>query len=113
MESHQSSVSDEVTARTRDLEARIIEHPLVSVGLAFALGAIVALGSTRRRAEEGARFSLRGAIGGAMAAIGLRLARELALGQLSEKAKRWYQERTHGSERATSTESPMERFAEH
>jgi hypothetical protein len=73
-----------------DLQAHIAEHPLSAVGIAFALGAIAGL--RRRETAPGNGHSLSGALVAGIAAISLRLVRELAMGQLSQIARHWWAE---------------------
>jgi hypothetical protein len=78
-----------------DVPAQIAKHPLPAVGIAFALGVAAAL----RRPSlpmpvmpgESGR-SLRGAAFTALAAFGLHIVREVALGQLGQVARQWWAE---------------------
>ena len=75
-----------------DVPAQIAKHPLPAVGIAFALGVAAALRrpSVAMPAESGR--SLRGAAFTALAAFGLHIVREVALGQLGHVAKQWWAE---------------------
>lgn len=73
--------------------AHISNHPLPAVGIAFALGVIVALTRGTETADDGARRSLGSAALTGLAALGLRIARDVALGQLGHAAKQWWIER--------------------
>ncbi|HEU4732840.1 MAG TPA: hypothetical protein VFT22_33325 [Kofleriaceae bacterium] len=71
-----------------DLQAQIAQHPLPAVGIAFALGAALAL----RRNDEapGTGRSLRSAAMTGLGAITIHVVRELALGQLGHIARQWW-----------------------
>jgi hypothetical protein len=74
-----------------DLPQQIAQHALPAVGIAFALGALAGL-----RGDAGSRAAGRAGSGGAglaIAAVGLRILRELAMAQLGLAAKRWWTER--------------------
>lgn len=76
-----------------DLQAQIAQHPLPAVGIAFALGAALALRrtSTVPAASDTGR-SLRGAAVTAISAITMHILREVALGKLGHLAKEWWGE---------------------
>jgi hypothetical protein len=83
-----------------DLRAQIARHPLPAVGIAFALGAAAGLrrtGSTRAAMPVSSGRSLRSAAATALAAFGLHIVREIALGQLGQVARRWWAEAGSGS----------------
>jgi hypothetical protein len=69
-----------------DLRARIATHPLSTIGIAFAAGAIIGL---IRQVPERGRVST--ALRAAAGAIALRLAREVVAYQLGDVARRWWQ----------------------
>jgi hypothetical protein len=110
-----------------DLPAQIARYPLPAVGVAFALG--VAAGLGRRSAVPGSiaspseapgARSLRSAAFTALAAIGLRLVREVALGKLSQVARQWWFEHEGASaaggsftEDSASRLRDIEPFLEH
>jgi ElaB/YqjD/DUF883 family membrane-anchored ribosome-binding protein len=75
-----------------DLPAQISKHALPAVGIAFALG--VAAGMRRggsAPAGEGGGV-VRSALWSALAAVGMRALREIAMGQLGKVAKQWWDE---------------------
>lgn len=78
---------------TFDLPSQIAKHALPAVGIAFALGAAAGL---RRRGtsmvREADRSGLGGAVLAALGAFGLRVVRDLAIGQLGVVAKQWWVE---------------------
>ncbi len=80
-----------------DLPAQIARHPLPVIGIAFAVGALAGARGNRRRSaatsEAATDRSLSGAALAALAAFGLRMVRELAVGQLSQVARQWWTER--------------------
>jgi hypothetical protein len=79
------------TKQKLDLPAQIALHPLPAVGIAFALGVLAGLRHTSpvRFREPGGR-SLKHAAITALAAIGLRMVRDLAFDQLGLFAKQWW-----------------------
>lgn len=108
-------------------QAQIIKHPLPAIGIAFAVGALIALGGSRRagprEAGEQALTTLRKDRSltkvalGALATFGLRMLRELAVAQLGNAAKQWWVEqgRTDGAPREAeaSHAADIEPFLEH
>jgi hypothetical protein len=81
-----------------DLRAQIAKHPLPAIGIAFGLGVFAAMrGGSRAEPREPGEHSLTGAALGALAAFGLRLARDFAIGELGQAAKRWWVEQHDGS----------------
>jgi hypothetical protein len=96
---------------TFDVRAHIEQHPLPAVGIALALGALAGM---RRREPAAGEHSLSGAVLAGLAAVSLRIVRELAMGQLGDIAKRWWAEQqgtppeAHGSHM-----SNIEPFLEH
>jgi hypothetical protein len=108
----------ELGRRFRDVRARldvrkkIASHPLAAVGAAFALGALLGMRGGRPRDDGGPRLG-RAALA-AVAAIGMRLAKELAARGAAEAARGWWERRQQGtsSEVRTSYEPEVERFLE-
>jgi hypothetical protein len=102
-----------------DVRAQIAKHPLPAVGIAFALGVLAGLpGSRTPSPESTAGRSLTGAAVAGLAAVGLRLLREVALSQLGSVAKQWWIEHTGGSpgspyEARASHQRDVEPFLEH
>ncbi len=101
-----------------DFKAQIAAHPLPAIGIAFAIGALAAMSgqpSAPRAPRVPGEHSLTGAALGALAAFGLRLARELAIGQLGNAAKQWWA--TQGGSVGQATSGPraadIEPFLEH
>lgn len=74
-----------------DVPAQIARHPWPALGVAFALG--VAAGLRRKGSvtldESHGRRSVGDLVLAAAAAIGIRLVRDAAIGQLSELARAW------------------------
>lgn len=99
-------------ARARlDLRGQIAAHPLASVGAAFAVGALLGLRrGGKRAAEEG---GIGRAVGAALVALGVRLAKELALRGATEAARGWWEGHAATSEVRTSYERGVEPFLEH
>ncbi len=97
-----------------DVPSQIAAHPLPAVGLAFALGAVAALGRPRpvaAAAPEHGQHSLRNAALTAIAGFGLRVVREVALTQLGNAAKQWWgqqQEQLDPAEREVETSHQAE-----
>jgi hypothetical protein len=71
-----------------DLPEQVRRHPLPAVGIAFALGALAGH-RVARVASQVTERSFGGAVLGALGAIGLRIAREVAVMQLGRAARRW------------------------
>ncbi len=89
-----------------ELKAKIAAHPWPALGIAFAAGALLALGRRSVRhvaqpeAEEGR--TLGGAIIAAIGALALRALKDLALHQAASAASNWL----HGSQAERSSEPP-------
>jgi len=101
-----------------DLESRIAARPLTAVGIAFALGAVLALGGRRRAApEEQVQRGLGGAVIAGITAIAMRVAKDAAIRQLADAARRWLHEQygtnVPDSEREASRDPSVEPFLEH
>jgi len=83
---------------TLDLPAQIRRHPWPAIGIAVGLGVLA--GSRGRRSVAAAAVDTERGIGGvalaALGAIGFRVLRELALGQVGALARRMWVE--HGDE---------------
>jgi hypothetical protein len=108
------------SARERlDVRARIASHPLASVGVAFALGALLGMrGGPARRGEGAARSHLGRAALAGLAALGMRVGKELALTGASHAARGWWERRSGAassgsSEVRTSYDPGVEAFLEH
>jgi Flp pilus assembly protein TadB len=92
-----------------DPQTQIAKHPLPAVGIAFALGVVAALGRTRSATSgDAARHSLGGAALAGLAALGLRIVRELAMAQVGHVAKQWWTEH----EGVSPAEPPGSRLAD-
>ena len=65
-----------------DLRAQIVAHPFAAVGIAAGVGAIIGLARPMPK-----RGRISGALVGALTAIGFRVARQAAFGQLMTYAK--------------------------
>lgn len=96
-----------------DFKAQIAKHPLPAIGIAFAVGALAALSGAPSAPRAAGGRSLSGAALGALAAFGLRLARELAIGQLGNVAKQWWTEQSGMAGSATARPADIEPFLEH
>jgi len=97
-------------ARERlDIAAYITAHPLASVGAAAAVGAL--LGMRRRKPSTGevVERSFAAAAAGAVGALALRVAKEIAFKQVADAARSWWSSR----EAAASHEPQMETYFEH
>ena len=97
-----------------DLRAQITAHPLSAVGVAFALGMLAG----RRRTPtitpaSAAQRTLVGTALAGVAAVGLRLLREVAIGQLADVARQWWIEHGGSAEERASRERAVEPFLEH
>lgn len=101
---------------TLDLPAQIAKHPLPAVGIAFTLGALVALQRTRPPAPVGPLGgSVKNAAFAALTALGLRILRNVALDELGQFAKQWWTGRRDRSRSqvAASSAAEVEPFLEH
>jgi hypothetical protein len=98
-----------------DLRAQIEKHPLPAVGIAFALGALAGLRRTSTAATGAYAHPLASTAIAGLAALGLRLLREVALSQLGNLAKQWWVEREGVSAREErgSHMADIEPFLEH
>lgn len=98
-----------------DLKAQIENHPLPAVGIAFAIGVLAGLRRTSASATGTTAHPLASAAVAGLAALGLRLVRELALGQLTNIARHWWNEREGISphEAGASRMADVEPFLEH
>ena len=65
-----------------DLRGRIVDHPFASVGIAAGVGALIGLARPMPK-----RGPVSGAFMALVSAIGFRLVREAAMGQLGQYAK--------------------------
>lgn len=91
-----------------DLHAQIARYPLPAVAIAFALGALAgSRGARRAEPATAAERSLSGAMLTGLAAVGLRMVRELALVQLGQVARRWWAVQDH----MAPVDSPASRVA--
>jgi hypothetical protein len=102
-------------ARARlDLPAQVAAHPLASVGAAFALGAL--LGMRGRPRREGGGVGLGRAAAGALGALAVRLAKDLAVRSAAEAARGWWEHHPRASpspsEIRTSYDPSIEPFLE-
>lgn len=111
-----------------DLATQITERPLVAVGAAFAVGALIALAGGSRQthivhvpafgadasASSVAAATSIAASGGLIAALGafaLRFAKDVAVREVSEYAKKWWSARERGP--AVSRVPTVEAFLRH
>lgn len=95
-----------------DVEAQIGAHPLPAIGIAFAIGAVVALAGGRKHAPD-AKRGLRGAVMAGVGALAMRMIKEIAFSQLAGAAKTWMDGGTTESERSASRDRSVESFLEH
>ncbi|HSK00325.1 MAG TPA: hypothetical protein VK932_03750 [Kofleriaceae bacterium] len=93
-----------------DLRAKIAAHPLPSVAVAFAVGALLGMRGGRRR--ESGEAGLGHAVAAALGALGVRLAKELATRRAADAARAWWERRQQAmsSEFRTSYEPGVEPF---
>ena len=105
------------TARARlDIPAHIAAHPLAAVGAAVAAGTLLGL----RRGGRGPRDVHHGgglgrAVMAGLAAIAVRVGKELAMRGAAEAARTWWEQhqREASSEMRTSYDPHMEPFLRH
>lgn len=123
-----SSRIDELGRRYRtaknmgNISDRIAKHPWPAVGIAVALGAFAGIAGHLAPPDDTGERKLRHTLIAGAGALLLRLAKSYALGQLSDTAKSWIDERSRmdGAEDTTvKTEKPasrdpsVEAFLEH
>lgn len=104
-----------------NISERIAKHPWPAVGLAVALGAFAGLAGDLARPDENGERKLRQTLIAGAGALLLRLARSYAMGQLTDTAKSWIDERTRmdgeegtgKTEKAASRDPSVEAFLEH
>lgn len=100
-----------------DLPAHIAAHPLAAVGAAFAAGALLGLrASVKRHKGQDSEGGLGKAITAGIAALGLRLAKEMVMRGATEAARGWWlgrQQAASPSEVRGSYRSAVEPFLEH
>jgi hypothetical protein len=79
--------------RKLDVPAQITRHPLPAIGIAFGLGLLFGMrrGSRALPAAETGRTT-GGVVVGALAALGLRIVREVAMNQLAQVARQFWAE---------------------
>jgi hypothetical protein len=104
-------------ARARfDLRAHVAAHPLASVGVAFAAGALLGLRGGGKPRPDGASGQALGRVAvAAISALAVRIAKELAMIGATDAARRWWEHRQHetSSETRTSYDPGVESFLEH
>ena len=89
---------------------RIAKHPWPAVGIAAALGAFAGIASHLGHVENADQRKLRHTLIAGAGALLLRLAKSYALGQLTDSAKSWIDERTRmEGAPAAKTEKPASR----
>jgi hypothetical protein len=94
---------EEVKQKAREM---IVEHPLTTVGGAFAIGAMIALLRGRRSSSKKS-----GAITGVLGGVVIALLRDAAIRRLSGYANHWIDQKTR--EEAASRQRETEAFMEH
>jgi hypothetical protein len=91
------------------LRAFVAEHPLLAMGGAMALGAIVSASRSRRP-----RGRVSGAVAGALGAIVIGVIRDYAIRQVSGYARSWIDEtERQRADDVTSHNREVEAFLEH
>ena len=99
-----------------DIKAHIAAHPLIAVGAAFALGALVGIPGGKRRSSSGTDDQVRRSVGAVVATgiagIAIRIAKDFAVRQLAGVAKNWWE--NQGTSEVTSSRDPsVEAFLRH
>jgi hypothetical protein len=96
-------------------QEQIARYPIQAVGAAFALGVIAGLTRRRSSAPAEAHSSLTGAALTGLAAVALRVVREVAMTQLGHAAHNWWTAREGVSSTETRGSRPpnVEPFLEH
>lgn len=99
-----------------DIKAHIAAHPLIAVGAAFALGALVGIPGGSRRSSAGPDDQVRRSVGAVVATgiagIAIRIAKDFAVRQLAGVAKNWWE--NQGTSEVTASRDPsVEAFLRH
>jgi hypothetical protein len=96
-------------------QEQIARYPIPAVGAAFALGVIAGLTRRRSSVPTEARSSLTGAALAGLAAVALRVVREVAMTQLGHAAHNWWTAHEGASSTETGGSRPrdVEPFLEH
>jgi hypothetical protein len=99
-----------------DVKAHISAHPLIAVGAAFALGALIGIpGGSRRSApatEDQVQRGVGALITAGIAGIAIRVAKDFAVRQLAGVAKNWWDKQGE-SEVVASRDPSVEAFLRH
>ena len=99
-----------------DIKAHIAAHPRGAVGIAFAVGALLAFpkkgGKTRSVQKAEVKGGLMGAATAAIGTLLFTLVKNVAMHQLSGMASEWWEKRS-AMEQGTSRERDIESFLEH
>jgi hypothetical protein len=98
-----------------DVPAHIVTHPLASVGAAFALGALLGMRGGSKRDHGEARSGLGRAALAGVAALAVRLVKEVAMRGVTEAARGWWEQHQQASpsEYRTSYDRGVEPFFDH
>ena len=89
-----------------DIPARIAAHPLVAVGVAFALGAVLGgIGRRTRVPDAEVKRGLGGAIVAALGAFAVGALKDFAMHQVSGAASQWFE---RGTEDETSRAAELQ-----
>ena len=98
-----------------DLRAQIAKHPWPAVGIACALGVAAALQHKRTATPTSAPGrALTATLFAGVAAVGLRIVRELALHELGRVVKQWAEGTGESAAEARGSQlSDVEAFLEH
>ena len=101
-----------------DIKAHIAAHPLIAVGAAFALGALVGIPGGSRRSSSGSgtdehvKRSVGAVIATGIAGIAMRIAKDYAARHLAGVAKNWWD--NQGTSEVTASRDPsVEAFLRH
>ena len=92
-----------------DIAAYITAHPLASVGIAAAAGALLGMRRRVRREAETVQRGFAGMVAAGVGALALRVAKEIAFKQVADAARGWWSSREAGA----SHEPQMETYFEH
>ncbi|MDX2092454.1 MAG: hypothetical protein SFX73_31615 [Kofleriaceae bacterium] len=92
-----------------ELDRQVAEHPFATVGLAFAAGAVLAMGPRARHEDE--ERTLGGLITAGLSALAIRAVKSYAWSRLSAKARGLFDPMNR--ERDASRDASVEAFLEH
>jgi hypothetical protein len=95
---------------SHELEAKIAEHPLIAIAVAFAAGAVLSM-ARRATAAPAVKRSMGSLIVGGLGTLAMGFIKNAVLEQVSGAAKQWLD--PEHPENAASRDQSVESFLEH